>query len=124
MNKKWIIISLIVAALIVSIALAFTLLKPNDTPEIPTPPASSEVEQPPESSIPDWHTPPEEDPYMEEPGSYEADDPDLDTSIGDIPYKEKGEEVEYVPEVKTYTDSNTITYKLPEGFGNGGETIE
>lgn len=32
-----------------------------------------------EVEVPDWHVPPEEDPFMEEPGSYKADDPDMIT---------------------------------------------
>ena len=73
-----------------------------------------------EVEVPDWHVPPEEDPFMEEPGSYKADDPDMITVDEDAEVYEE-DPFEYHGEILNEEDidiKGLYEELLKKGVGN------
>ena len=73
-----------------------------------------------EVEVPDWHVPPEEDPFMEEPGSYKADDPDMITVDEDAEVYEE-DPFEYNGEILNEEDidiKGIYEELLKKGVGN------
>ena len=73
-----------------------------------------------EVEVPDWHVPPEEDPFMEEPGSYKADDPDMITVDEDAEVYEE-DPFEYNGEILNEEDidiKDIYEELLKKGVGN------
>lgn len=73
-----------------------------------------------EVEVPDWHVSPEEDPFMEEPGSYKADDPDMITVDEDAEVYEE-DPFEYNGEILNEEDidiKDIYEELLKKGVGN------
>ncbi len=73
-----------------------------------------------EVEVPDWHVPPEEDPFMEEPGSYKEDDPDMITVDEDAEVYEE-DPFEYNGEILNEEDidiKGIYEELLKKGVGN------
>ena len=73
-----------------------------------------------EVEVPDWHVPPEEDPFMEEPGSYKEDDPDMITVDEDAEVYEE-DPFEYNGEILNEEDidiKGLYEELLKKGVGN------
>lgn len=73
-----------------------------------------------EVEVPDWHVPPEEDPFMEEPGSYKEDDPDMITVDEDAEVYEE-DPFEYNGEILNEEDidiKDIYEELLKKGVGN------